>query len=261
MIIFLYVMYFIIKNTKKRSVNLIMDIKKNIIVAGGLGGVGSGIAKVLQENNMRVIIPTRNFDNITTDIEEYFSEASEKVVYIEGDISDENDAVRIREKILTTYGKIDGMVASLFGWWQGEKLVNMKKSEWEYVISQILTSHFVVAKTFLPYIDEGGSYTFVAGLTSKNAVPNSGPVSVGNAAELMLRKVFSVEENRNIRINDINLGALITRKTPKHMQVEDAISAIEVGNIIYKIINSKTAEFYNQSFEFVNRDAYLNWIE
>lgn len=96
---------------------------KVIVVAGGTGGVGEGIAKWFASKGAQVVIPTRNLKKISA-AQSYIAPNGEHVTFIEGNISDEQDAVRVKNVIIEKFGKIDAMISSLFGWWQGEALTD-----------------------------------------------------------------------------------------------------------------------------------------
>ncbi|MGX7030400.1 SDR family NAD(P)-dependent oxidoreductase [Vagococcus zengguangii] len=231
---------------------------KVVVVAGGTGGVGEGIAKWFAQNGATVVIPTRNVKKVDR-ARDYIAPNGEKVVFIEGNISDEADAVRVRDEIIETFGKIDAMVSSLFGWWQGDKLVDLSLDHWDYLINSSLTTHFIVGKTFIPAIEPGGSYSMIVGLSSVRPVPHSGPISVANAAELMLRKVFSVEDEGRVRINDINLGPINTRTRHPMYQSPDFIDALEVGEIAGEIAFGKASDMSDHSLPLRLRENFNEW--
>lgn len=232
---------------------------KVVVVAGGTGGVGEGISKWFIDNGATVIIPTRNSKKVDR-AKAYIAPHSDNLIFIEGEISNEKDAVRLRNEIIGRYGKIDAMISSLFGWWQGEKLTDLSEDKWAYLIKSSLTTHFVVGKTFIPYIKEQGSYTLIIGLSSIRPVPHSGPISVANAAELMLRKVFSVEDQGRIRINDINLGPINTRTRTKIYQSPEFINAEEVGKIAGIIAFDKNIAITDSSIALRLKEDYDAWL-
>lgn len=231
---------------------------KVVVVAGGTGGVGEGIAKWFAQNGATVVIPTRNVKKVER-ARDYIAPNGEKVIFIEGDISDELDALRVRDEIIETFGKIDAMVSSLFGWWQGDKLVDLSLEHWDYLINSSLTTHFIVGKTFIPAIEPNGSYLMIVGLSSVRPVPHSGPISVANAAELMLRKVLSVEDEGRVRINDVNLGPINTRTRHPMYQSPDYIDAVEVGEIAGEIAFGKANELSDASLPLRLHEDFKSW--
>lgn len=233
---------------------------KVVVVAGGTGGVGEGIAKWFADHEATVIIPTRNIQKVSH-AKEYIAPNSDNLIFIEGNLSDEMDAIRIRNEIIDTYGKIDAMVSSLFGWWQGEALVDVSLDRWKYLIDSTLTSHFIVAKTFVPFIQSGGSYNMIIGLSSMTPVPHSGPISVGNAAEVMLRRVLSAENNQQeIRINDINLGPINTRTRHPLYQSPEYIDATEVGRIAGIIAFGEGKDITDETIALRLKPDYQKWL-
>lgn len=206
---------------------------KVVVVAGGTGGVGEGIVKWFADQGATVLIPSRNVDNKKDHLNEYLGDSAERVHLIQGNISEEDSAEKIREEITAKYGDIDAMVAALGGWWQGTDLVDLKQSVWEHIIDTGLTSHFVVAKTFIPAIKEGGSYTFIAGFSAYKPYRQAGPIAVAGAGQLMLRKIFSIEtEGSDKRINDLILGPINTRKRGPRYQSPNFLHPEEIGRFV-----------------------------
>lgn len=237
-----------------------MYTNKIVVVAGGTGSVGEGIAKWFISQGATVIIPTRNITKIAK-VQAYIAPNNKNLHFIEGNIADETDAIRIRDEILATYGQIDAMVSSLFGWWSGAKLTELSLERWNYIINSSLTTHFIVAKTFIPYIVPRGSYSFIVGLSSVRPVPHSGPISVANAAELMLRRVLSAENDpQQIRINDINLGPINTRSRGTMYSSPDYIDAVEVGRIAGIIAFEEGNTISDTSISLRLKTNYREWL-
>lgn len=202
---------------------------KIVVVAGGTGGVGEGIVKYFADQGAIVVVPTRNVAN-SSRLSEYLGDKASNLHIIEGNVADESSAEKVRNAIIEKFGHIDAMVASLGGWWQGVQLVDLSEAEWTRLIQANLTSHFVTAKTFIPAISDGGSYTFIAGFSAYQAYPGAGPIAVAGAGQLMLRKVFSAENTRqSVRINDLILGPINTRNRPAQYQDPMFLSSEEIG--------------------------------
>ncbi|MBC8121785.1 MAG: SDR family oxidoreductase, partial [Gemmatimonadaceae bacterium] len=112
-------------------------------------------------------------------------------------------------------------------------MAELSLDEWRGWLDANLTAHFITARTFLPVMTHGGSYTFIGGGAAHKPIPKYGAVCIPAAAQLMLVRVL-VEENRGIgvRINEVVLNSLIaTRERPADEQ-QAQLTAEEVGRYI-----------------------------
>lgn len=94
----------------------------------------------------------------------------------------------MRNRTLEQHGRIDAVVASLGGWWNGKPLVDTDPAKWSRPIEGGLLSHLAMVRTFLPSIAQGGSYTLINGAAALSPVQGSAAVSVLAAAQLMLAR-------------------------------------------------------------------------
>lgn len=216
---------------------------KVALIAGGAGAVGEGIVEAFLQAGANVIVPSRSPKNLSR-LKDRFREFENSLTLIEEDLGTEEGSAKVRDKILQKFGRIDAVVASLGGWWQGLPLVNLALETWNEVLANNLTSHFVVAKSFLPVMihQNRGSYTFIAGQGGVVPVPQSAPVSVAVAGEIMLARALDAENKKSdVRINALVLGMVNTRERRAYAQ-PGWITASEVGDFAAALaadLNSK----------------------
>ena len=84
----------------------------SIVVAGGTGNVGRYLVRALLERGARVIVPSRTAEHLETLCASIGEDHVGRLVPIVGDLSDETDAVRLRQH-LKTHQPVHGAVASL----------------------------------------------------------------------------------------------------------------------------------------------------
>lgn len=184
-----------------------------LLVAGGTGGTGEGIVRRLLAEGARVVVPSRSearLDELRGRIDD-----AEDLTGLVGDVGTEAGAEGIRDRIAAEVGELDGVVASVGSWWSGPSLVDLGVATWDEVLHQRLTTHFVLARTFLPGLADrpGASYTMLCGGSALAPVKGSGPVSVAAAAQVMLRKVLSAElADREVRINMLLIDTSIATR-------------------------------------------------
>lgn len=183
---------------------------QRILVAGGAGEVGEGITRQFIEAGATVIVPSRNAEKLKK-LGEWVGATAENLIVIEGSIGTIEGAQSIRNQV----GKIDHVVASLGGWWQGKALVDVELELWHQLIDNSLTAHFITAKTFVPLLKDNSSYTLINGGAALHTMPMVAPIAVSATAQIKLGEVLAVE-NPNLRINSLVLATpIITRSRSK----------------------------------------------
>lgn len=200
-----------------------------ILVAGGAGAVGEGITRQFISAGATVVVPSRSLEKGDQLRDLVGNPPAEQLVTLTGSIGDESGADELRRQIVDRYGRLDHAVASLGGWWQGKPLIKIDLERWQQVLHNNLTTHFIMARAFVPLLAPPGSYTLISGDAGINPVPNAGPVSTAAAALIMLGKVLAAENGPGgVRVNNLVLGTpIITRARPNGKP--EWLTADEVG--------------------------------
>ena len=189
---------------------------RTVIVAGGAGAVGEGIVRALIARNCQVVVPSRDGKRLKA-LQDTLGNPPH-LTLLEGNIVDPDDGDDIRQQLLKRFTNLDGLVVAVGGWWQGANLLDVSLDTFESQVHRILFSHFVIAKTFLPCLSASGrnpSATFIGGSASEDPVPGAGPTSIAGAAQIMLVRALAAEStDQPVRINELVLGPVATRKTP-----------------------------------------------
>ncbi len=234
------------------------------LIVGGAGDVGEGIVAAFLREGATVVVPSRSDGKLARLREAHGAAAGGRLVTQVARVGEEEDADRLRDEIQGRFGRLDAVVASLGGWWQGAPLVDVPLETWQRVLSDNLTAHFVAARAFLPAVAaRGGSYTLIAGPAGAQPVPFAGPVSVAVAGQLMLKKVL-VEEGRHAgspaRINDLIIGNVITRANAA-TRGPDGFTAVEVGAVAARLASDAGRPFAGETFHLPDRAALAAALE
>lgn len=204
---------------------------KTALIAGGTGGVGEGIVQAFLNEGATVIVPSRSDDRLQQLRDQLQGSAKERLIPVVGDFSDTKAAEELRQQILNQVERLDAIVASLNGRWnQDIPLVKTSLDDWRQMIESNLTAHFIAAKTFLPVLESGSSYTLIGGGAALKAMPNYGLVCIPAAAEVMLTQVLIEEmKGSGVRINEVILNSYIVTRERDGEGHPEWITADEVG--------------------------------
>jgi 3-oxoacyl-[acyl-carrier protein] reductase len=216
---------------------------KTIVVLGAAGGVGEGVVDELLRAGARVLAVSRTDAKLDQLADRLGRPGS--LALIVGSVGSEEEASALLLSVRRSSPRIDGVVASIGSWWQGPPLVKTPLTDWNAVLAERLTSHFLAAKHFIPFLAEtapGGFYLSIGGSTAELPVPNSGPVSVASAAQVMLTKVLRAESRDSpVRIHELMIWTTIATRVHRGKVDPSWITPNDVGRHIIALMASEAA--------------------
>jgi NAD(P)-dependent dehydrogenase (short-subunit alcohol dehydrogenase family) len=111
------------------------------------------------------------------------------------DFEDIASTDHVCKRVISSAGKVDMVVASIGGWWQGPSLLETSLSDWRTVLRNNLDAHLLCAQQWLPTLNQNprAAYVFINGGAALHAVPTAGAVSVVAAAQIMLKSALANE--------------------------------------------------------------------
>ncbi|HEY0383450.1 MAG TPA: SDR family NAD(P)-dependent oxidoreductase [Candidatus Elarobacter sp.] len=220
------------------------DDMRNVLVAGGAGGVGEGIVRALLASvpDVRVIATSRSAERLAlleSRVREYADPA--RLIGIVGNAGDPRGAEAIRDRIRADVGPLDIAIPSLGGWWEGGPLLDVDLATWDTVMLEMLDIHFVFARTFVPELARrpGGWYLAIGGGAAFFPVPNASIVSIAAAAQLMLTRVLAAENKRDdVRITELVANGPVRTRESEAIAQPDWITADHVGAVVADLVRT-----------------------
>ncbi len=215
---------------------------KVALVLGGAGEVGEGITRALLAAGAIVAVSSRNNDRLSGLHDRLPVEWDGRYVPIHGDVGTLTGVLAVRDRVEFVCGRLDIVVASLGGWWQKGPLIFSTLDDWNRVLANNLTPHYLAATALIPVINKrpGTSYVFISGAAADVPVPNSGLMSVSAHAELMLMRVLASEHRHEpVRINALVLGTpVVSRSRPDGDA--DWLTSEEVGQYVAWLVSERS---------------------
>jgi 3-oxoacyl-[acyl-carrier protein] reductase len=206
---------------------------KIILIAGGAGNVGEGIVPVFLKEGATVIVPSRTQKSLDKLAEFIGDLAGDQLKLMVANISTLEGAEQLKDEILSKFGRLDGVLASLGGWWTGNKpLVEVDMETWESYLNSNLTSHFVCAKTFLPVLakTQGSSYTLLGGTAAEVPLPKVSPVGITAAGQLMMVRILMEEmKGSGVRINEVIIQGMVKTRVMEAYSQPNWITPQQIG--------------------------------
>jgi len=213
---------------------------KQILVAGGTGGVGEAIVRALLGAGYRVIVPSRSeerLERLRRDVER--GPGADALATLTGEIGTLAGAQSLRDRIAGEFGRLDALVPSLGGWWEGG-LIDATPHVWDTVMDEMLRTHYVFAHVFVPVLcaqPGGGRYIGIGGGAAYHPIRHSTLVSIAAAAQLMLTRALRLEiDDPDVDVLELVVDGPVRTRDSAHLATPDWITADEVGSIVIELV-------------------------
>lgn len=221
------------------------------MVAGAAGGVGEGIVRaLLADDELRVVATSRDPGRLAL-LEQRVAGADRdgapertgvagRLVTIAGDAGDPDGAAAIAKRVRDEFGPLAVAIASLgAGWWEGPPLLETDPAAWDNVMREMLTTHFVFARTFVPELlrAPGGLYLGIGGGAAFHPMPGASIVSVAAAAQLMMTRALATElRGADVRIAELAVNGPIHTRESAEFADATWITADDVGAVVAELV-------------------------
>jgi len=216
---------------------------KVALVLGGAGEVGEGITHALLTAGAIVAVASRDNDRLSALHDRIPAEQDGQYVPIHGDVGTPDGVVAVRDRVEFVCRRLDVVVVSLGAWWQKAPIIFSSLDEWQTVLANNLTLHYLSAVTFLPMINKrpGSSLVFIHSAAADVPVPNSGLVSIAAHAQLMLMRVLASEHRHEpVRISSVVVGTPVV--SPRREDGDpDWLTVDEVGRYVAWLVSDRSA--------------------
>jgi NAD(P)-dependent dehydrogenase (short-subunit alcohol dehydrogenase family) len=213
------------------------------VVAGGTGRAGGAVVASLIKHGATVAVPSRSADRIDR---LHASVDSKRLHGFVADISDLASAGALRQRVTSELGPIDGVVAALGGWWEGASLVELDLETWHKIMEDNLTSHFAVARTFLPVLADRADavYLTLGGIASVQPEAGSGPISITGAGQAMMMRVLAAElAGRAVRLHELDVFTPVVTDHWEDGPIEPGwLTGQEVGDHVAAVLRPDFAD-------------------
>ena len=211
---------------------------KTVFVAGGAGSVGEGLIRSLLASGAMVFTTSRKQEKLDA-LRGYLGDlAGDRLITIVGDLGDFESAEKLRNQIMEQCDRLDAVVASIGSTWKAHlPITEVSMEDWQQYIFTNLTAHFVCARTFLPLLDKGSSYTFLGGVAAEQAIPNYSLVAISAAGQLMMAKVLMEEAGKNVRINEVMISSMVNTRNSQDEAEPAWITADEIGDYVAWLVS------------------------
>ena len=199
---------------------------KVAIITGGSTGIGKGIAKVFINEGAKVVICSRNQEQLANAVKEI---GSENIAGIKCDVTKSDQVKNLVSKTVEKFGKLNVLVnnagmnpARMF------TIEDATEEEWELYQGINAKGSFLASKFSIPQIRKsgGGSIIMISSISAKIGQPDFGVYNCSKAAQEGLVRAMAVDFAKDkIRVNAICPGAVYVASRKK--EIEETIDYLE----------------------------------
>ncbi|WP_309085829.1 SDR family oxidoreductase [Chelativorans sp.] len=212
---------------------------KSVAIAGATGNVGEGVVRTLLRAGAKVFALTRSEDRFERLARLLEGERTENLTGIAGDTSTLSGMSSLAAKIAAEHGPIDHAVVALGQWWQGKRVWEVPEEDFQRYFLDTMVLHFAAARALAPLVEEGGSYTVLAGLSAVTPLPGASLVGMQGAAHLMLARELQADAGERLRVNSLVLG--FVRSRGRTSGKPSWLTADDVGHLVLRLAASRVA--------------------
>ena len=183
---------------------------KVTLITGASQGLGRELALAFAKEGARVVVNARSEESIRPVAEE-MEDAGAEVLAVAADVSRGGDVERLVGEALGRFGKLDVLVnnAGLLG--PRVAIEEYPEDEWRRVIDANLTGPFLVSKTTIPHISQGGAIINVVSGVSVEGRAEWGAYSVSKFGVEGLTQILAAElKQSGVRVNAVDPGGMRT---------------------------------------------------
>jgi glucose 1-dehydrogenase len=243
---------------------------KNVLVTGGSSGIGQAIAVRFAEHGANVAINYLTTPDEAADTEEQVHACIHKVrnhgvqdVLVQGDVSKEEDAVRMVQETVDGLGGIDVLINNA-GIQISRPSHELSQADFEKVLAVNLRGSFLCAREAIKRFLANGTPGVIVNVSSVHQLipkPDYLGYSVSKGGMQNLTRTLALEyAGHNIRVNGIGPGATITpinrawvddpqkaEQVTRHIPLARAGTADEMGGVACFLASDDAAYITGQT--------------
>ena len=211
---------------------------KVIIVTGSSKGIGKEVAIQLAKNGAKVIVNHSNSEAEAQETVDSIIKNGGAAISVKADVSQKDDVVKLFDKAIETYGKVNVLVNNA-GVMDSKLIKDNTQDDFTKHFEVNVRGVFNTLQEADSKLADNGNIINVSSSTAKLMFPKYGVYSATKAAVEQMTKVFSKEVGRGISVNALAPGATETELFLKGKSQEfiDKLSGMNAFNRLAKPID------------------------
>jgi NAD(P)-dependent dehydrogenase (short-subunit alcohol dehydrogenase family) len=198
---------------------------KVAFVTGATSGIGQACAIAFAKAGAQVVCVGRKAEALE-DVENKIRELEAETLIIKSDLARENEAQRVVEQAIQSFGGIDVLVNAA-GHLSSGTIENTSLDAWDEMMNVNVRAPFQLMQKALPsLIERRGNIVNVSSVTGLRAFPGVLAYCVSKAALDQLTRCSALElAAKGVRVNAVNPGVVVTEIHKRGGMSEEAYAA------------------------------------
>jgi len=225
---------------------------KVVMITGASRGLGRALALAFAREGVSLVINSRSEDSL----EPVAGEAKEtgaEVLAIPADVSVEAEVERLVNESVRRFGGIDVLVNNAGVLGPRVPIEEYPEDEWRKVLDANLTAPFLLTRTVIPRMPEGGSIINMTSGVSVEGRAEWGAYSVSKFGLEGLTQILAAElKDRGIRVNSVDPGGMRTEMRAAAYPDEDPTTRItpeENTDVFLYLASDESREVTGERFK------------
>jgi NAD(P)-dependent dehydrogenase (short-subunit alcohol dehydrogenase family) len=196
-------------------------IGRKALITGGDSGIGKAVAIAFAREGADVVISYADEHQDAQETAGYIEQAGQKAVLIPGDISTEEQCIKLVEQSIGQLGGIDIIVNNAAFQMSRNSLQEITTEEWLETFNTNIHPMFYICKAAENHLQPGSSIINTTSVLAYKASPKLIPYSATKAAiQNFTASLAQLWGEKGIRVNCVAPGPIWTPLIPSTMPVE-----------------------------------------
>ncbi|WP_149914591.1 SDR family oxidoreductase [Sphingobacterium cavernae] len=189
------------------------------IITGGDSGIGKAVAIAMAREGAKIVISYKDKveDEDAKDTLDWIEKAGSEGILLRGDIRNENQCLKIVEKTISKYGRIDILVNNAAYQMTYNSIEEIDTIEWDKTFDTNIRAMFYLVKYAKPHMRPGSSIINTTSVNAYEPNPTLLPYAATKGAiqnfTASLAQMF-MEDKSGIRVNAVAPGPIWTPLIP-----------------------------------------------
>lgn len=184
---------------------------KTVVITGASRGVGRATAVRFAQAGANVVVNYLRSEHDAAEVVELCRSQGREAIAIQADASSLEDAEKIRQTAIETFGRVDVLVVNA-GIWKGAPIDEMSEELWSEVLNTNLKSGWAMCRAVVPEIkkQERGAVVLVSSTAGQRGEANYSNYAASKGGQISFTKALAMELAPKIRVNCVAPGWIET---------------------------------------------------
>lgn len=204
-----------IDNPNYKSADKLKD--KVAIITGADSGIGGATAIAFAKEGANLVLTDLENGKDAEEVRELCREYGAEVIWLTGDVGDEDFAQKIVDAAVDAFGKIDILVNNAAQQLEQKSILDISASQLDRTFRTNIFAMFYFIKAALPHFSDGASIINTTSVTAYRGSPNLLDYSSTKGAILTFTRSLALNQellDKKIRVNAVAPGPIWTPLIP-----------------------------------------------